>query len=68
MDPASEWMNTSEVADMTRIAEGTLRYWKHASLGPRCYKVGRRVLYKRADVLAWMENCAVEPSGPARAS
>ncbi|GAB3454114.1 helix-turn-helix domain-containing protein [Kineococcus endophyticus] len=56
-----DWLTTAETSALTRVAEGTLRYYKHIGSGPRCYKVGRRLLYKRSDVLTWMESQAVEP-------
>jgi len=31
-----------------------LRYWRHVGKGPRSFKIGRRVLYARADVLAYI--------------
>jgi DNA-binding transcriptional MerR regulator len=50
-----EILNTPEVAVLTRIPPETLRYWRHIGKGPRSFKVGRRVLYKREDVQAWFD-------------
>jgi len=48
-------MTTAEVAAMVRAPEPTVRYWRHLGTGPSGFKVGRRVVYRRADVVAWLE-------------
>lgn len=48
------YMVTSEVADLLRVPAETVRYWRHISAGPRSFKVGRRVLYARDDVEAFI--------------
>lgn len=50
----TEWMNSVEVAEMVRAPEQTLRYWRWKGTGPKGTKVGRRVLYRRSDVEAWL--------------
>lgn len=42
-----------EVAERFRTSPETVRYWRHIGKGPRSLKVGRRVLYRESDVLAW---------------
>jgi predicted DNA-binding transcriptional regulator AlpA len=49
-----ELLNAVEVADITRNPAETIRYWRHIGKGPRWFKVGRRVLYRRSDVDAWL--------------
>ena len=49
-----EHLTTEEVAAITRSARNTVLWWRHVGRGPRSFKVGRRVLYKRADVEAWL--------------
>lgn len=50
-----ELLTVAEVAAMTRISEGTLRYWRYAgSGGPQSVKLGRRVMYRRDDVRQWL--------------
>ena len=45
-----------EVSAMTGIPEATLRWYRHAGVGgPRSFKLGRRVMYREEDVLAWMQ-------------
>lgn len=46
-----ELLTVAEVAEMTRLSVGTLRYWRFAgSGGPQSIKLGRRLMYRRADV------------------
>ncbi len=52
MDPPP-LMTTAEVADYFRTSPETVRYWRHTGYGPRGRKVGRKVLYERADVEAF---------------
>lgn len=53
---AEEFWTTAETAKVCRIPAETLRYYRHkGSGGPKSFKLGgRRVLYARADVEAWI--------------
>ena len=58
----TEYMITEEVADLARTSPSTIRYYAHIGTGPKSLKVGRRRLYAREDVLAWLESAkAGEP-------
>lgn len=48
-----------EVSDEYRIPVGTLYSFSHRRIGPPAYKVGKRLLYKRHEVEAWIESQAV---------
>ncbi|MFC6151549.1 MULTISPECIES: helix-turn-helix transcriptional regulator [Mumia] len=48
-------MTTDEVASLLRTKPSTVRYWRHVGEGPRSFKAGRRVLYARGDVDAWIK-------------
>ncbi len=50
-----EYLTTQEVAELVRAPAETVRYWSHAGRGPRSVKIGRRRLYRRADVQAWLD-------------
>lgn len=51
-----ENLTTNEVADLVRTSPETVRYWRHVGKGPRSWKAGgRRVLYRREDVEAWLQ-------------
>lgn len=50
-------LTVDQVAQLTTIPVGTLRYWRHLDngTGPRSFKLGpRRVAYRRGDVEAWI--------------
>jgi predicted DNA-binding transcriptional regulator AlpA len=50
----SEILYTEEVAALTRVPVATLRWLKAMEKGPKCGKLGRRVVYRRADVEQWI--------------
>jgi excisionase family DNA binding protein len=50
-----EYLTTYEVAELLRTSPETVRYWRHIGKGPRSWKAGRRVLYDRRDLEAWIE-------------
>lgn len=52
--PDSEFMTTEQVAEWIGIHPATLRYWRHQNTGPASFKVGVRVVYRRAAVAAWV--------------
>jgi predicted DNA-binding transcriptional regulator AlpA len=45
---------TEEVAALTRKSPATIRWLKATGQGPRWGKLGRRVVYRRADVEEWI--------------
>ena len=55
MGTSEPMMTMDEVAAWLRIPKATLYNWRHRGLGPRSYKVGRHVRYRRADVEAWFD-------------
>lgn len=55
-------MTMDEVSEMTRIGVNTLRWYRHRSEGPKSAKIGGRVMYRRADVEAWLD-AAFEEDG-----
>lgn len=56
----SDLMTMAEVAARTRIPVNTLKYYRaRGDIGPKSFKLGgRRVMYRRADVDAWVEQQA----------
>jgi excisionase family DNA binding protein len=54
-DHESELLTITEAADVLRAPVATLRYWRHLGTGPRSFRIGRRVLYRRADLRAWID-------------
>ncbi len=54
MDNPDDLLTTAEVAQMMRSPVPTLRYWRHLGTDPHSFRLGRRVVYRRADVTAWL--------------
>jgi predicted DNA-binding transcriptional regulator AlpA len=53
--PPAEILLMEEVSELTRIPLSTLRFYRHSNQGPRSFKLGGRIAYKRGDVLDWIE-------------
>lgn len=55
--PAAEadLLTITEVAELLRMPVATLRYKRHDRSGPRSFRLGRRVLYRRSDVIDYIE-------------
>ncbi len=62
-DHEPELLTITEAADLVRAPVATLRYWRHLRTGPRCFRLGRRVLYRREDLQAWIDAHAEQPRG-----
>ena len=60
---ARKLITTAEVADRVRAPESTVRYWRHAGLGPPAARIGRKVLYDEAEVDAWIEQHFADDDG-----
>lgn len=52
---ASRLLTLEEAADRLRTPASTLRFWRNRRTGPVSIKVGRRVMYREADIEAWIE-------------
>lgn len=61
---AMHLMTLEEVADLLRKSPAQMRWLRHNSRGPRCAKIGGRVMYREQDVIDWV-NAAfeLEPGG-----
>jgi len=58
-------LTVAEVAEMIRVPQGTLRYWRHLGCGPTSFKMGpRRVVYREQDVLKWVDTQYAERGMP----
>jgi predicted DNA-binding transcriptional regulator AlpA len=56
---AMKLLTLDEVAEMLRKSPAQLRWMKHAGTGPRCAKLGGRVMCREQDVIDWV-NAAFE--------
>ena len=43
-------LTITETAELFRAPVATLRWWRHTGQGPRSFKIGRRVTYRRSDL------------------
>jgi excisionase family DNA binding protein len=50
----TRYMTTAEVAELLRRPAETLRYWRWRGEGPPSFRIGRKVLYARTDVEAFI--------------
>ncbi len=55
-----EYLLVTEVAGLARCPVQTLYQLNHQGRGPRPRKVGKRLLYRRDEVIAWIEASARE--------
>jgi len=61
MTTDQELLDTREVAKLLNIAYSTLLTWRCTKRYPLKYiKVGRKVMYRRSDVAAFLESRTVE--------
>lgn len=56
--PTSRLLTISEAANYVRSPVATLRYWRHCGIGPTSLKIGRHVMYRVADLEAWIDEMA----------
>lgn len=57
-----EYLDSTELEAMTGTPASTWRWWAHTGQGPASFKLGRRRVWSRAVVMAWLE----EQQGQAR--
>src|SRR5437660_624823 len=54
-----------QAAERLGVPEATLRYWRHLGIGPRGFKMGRRVFFKASELDRFeREQQAADPSTP----
>lgn len=56
MDHEKKYLRSEQAAAHLDIPLETLRYWRKNGTGPKGVKIGRHVMYRRADLDAWMEH------------
>jgi prophage regulatory protein len=54
--PATEYLDSTQLEQLTGTPASTWRYWAHIGQGPASFKLGRRRVWKRSAVLAWLES------------
>lgn len=63
LEGALKPMNTADDLDACGIPKGTLAYWRRTGAGPAYVRKGRRVLYPREAVLAWLRGGTHDGTG-----
>lgn len=61
---AMKLLTLEEAAELLRKSPAQMRWLRHNSRGPRCAKIGGRVMYREQDVIDWV-NAAFETDGAA---
>lgn len=58
------FLTTDEMAELVRTTPATARWWRHVGRGPKWLNPPgtRKALYRRSDVLAWLESAETDPS------
>jgi len=54
-------LTPNEVAETLRVSERTLHRWHALRVGPARCKVGRRVLYRKSAIDAWLTANETKP-------
>lgn len=51
-----ELLTTAQLAQEMHLTERAIEKWRMLGTGPRFAKIGRKVLYRRADIRAWVQS------------
>lgn len=52
----AEYLTAPQLEQLTGTPASTWRYWAHIGQGPPSFKLGRRRVWKRSVVMAWIES------------
>lgn len=50
----TDLLTITEAAEVLRTPLATLRYWRYLGIGPRSFRIGRRVFYRRGALDDWL--------------
>jgi prophage regulatory protein len=50
----SEYLDSLDLEELTGTKASTWRYWASIGQGPASFKLGRRRVWRKSDVLAWI--------------
>ncbi|MGH3264260.1 MAG: helix-turn-helix transcriptional regulator [Trebonia sp.] len=59
---SAEYLTAPQLEQMTGTPASTWRYWAHIGQGPASFKLGRRRVWKKSVVLAWLESQEEAPA------
>ena len=59
MDADDEWLTLPQAATLMRMTKAALAQLRYRGVGPQFYRLSRKtILYKRPEVVEWMESRA----------
>lgn len=58
-------LNTQGAAEYLGSTPHTLNTWRYLNKGPKYVRMGRKIMYRRADLDAWMDANTVTPAASA---
>lgn len=59
-----EWLTADDVGTLLRVSPATLRSWRGSGKGPPFHRLtGKKLLYERGEVEAWLAERIVRPRG-----
>ena len=59
MDTDDEWLTLPQAATLMRMTRAAIAQLRYRGVGPTFYRLSAKtILYKRSEVLAWMESRA----------
>jgi excisionase family DNA binding protein len=58
-------LRLEQIAERTGVSIDTLRWYRHKGIGPKTWRLGRRVVAYEDDVDAWLEQQANAEGGDA---
>jgi predicted DNA-binding transcriptional regulator AlpA len=61
----SELFGSTDLEKFTGTKASTWRYWASIGAGPPSFKLGKRRVWRKSDVMAWItqQEAAADPSG-----
>ncbi|MBT4092638.1 MAG: helix-turn-helix domain-containing protein [Nitrospinaceae bacterium] len=54
-------MTPAEAAEFLRLSPDTLRQWRHLRKGPKYLKLGSKVMYRKCEIILWLDEISVAP-------
>lgn len=63
MEKNDELMTVAEVAELLQVSEQTVYRWGWSNQVPGKVKAGRKVLYRRSAITAWLEQGGMAEAG-----
>ena len=57
-------LNPAQLGEWLGVTRRTVDKWRSMGIGPQALRIGpRKVLYRKSDVLAWLDTSAIPLSG-----